>query len=74
MLVLLLGFDDLWALGKIVGFQMFKHIFMVYRENGKPRRGGAGILPYAAVKPWAASASVNSSFFSPLSLPFRSMM
>ena len=40
----------------------------------KPRRGGAGIFSYAAVNPWAASASVNASFFSPLSLPFRSMV
>lgn len=43
-------------------------------RHQKPRRGGAGILPYAAVKPCVASASANSSFFSPLSLPLRSMM
>ena len=54
-------------------------IFIIRNCPGKfvctknPAGAGLGFF-YAAVKPWAASASVNSSFFSPLSLPLRSMM
>ena len=44
----------------------------LYAPKTPPERGW--YFSYAAVKPCATSASVNSSFFSPLSVPFRSMV